>query len=225
MQRGRSFLKIPIMKYFMLPALTLLCLVTPAQASQLSEPDLNQCNGAKGINKCEVKCARSLGDQCLITHINFEGENLKTDTDLIRARFLTCKNANLDLQISTLAVELEKLDDRKTGAKISSHVSASGNSVSLKEHKPISFSKTNLDTRLPRTYFGTFLNSGDSFVEATLKLDQCGHEDGSNSCRIYGKLVAVTDPNIRCDFHDTSKSGAYVLDRKPDTVGKTYGAN
>lgn len=225
MQRGRSFLKIWGMKKLLLPIFALFNLATPVQASQLSEPELNQCTGAKGINKCEVKCARSLGDQCLITHVNFEGQNLKADTDLVRARFLTCKNANLDFQISSLSVELEKLDNRKTGAKISSSVSASGNTISLKKHKPIKFSKTNLDTRLPRTYFGTFLNSGESFVEATIKLDQCGHEDGSNSCRIYGKLVAVTDPNIRCDFHDLSKPGAYVLDKKPNTVGRTSGFN
>lgn len=208
------------MKNFILPLFTTLFLSTSAHAKPLAEPDLNQCNGADGITKCEVRCARSLGEQCLIMHINFEGQNLKSETDLIRAKFLTCKNANLDLQIKSLSVELEKLDERQTQAKITSTVSASGKTTSLKQHDKISFDATRIDDRLARTYFKEFINSGDKFVEAEIKLAQCGHEDNSNSCKISGTLVAVTDPNIRCDFHDTTKAGAYITVKPKGQIGR-----
>ena len=198
------------MKIYALSLIPYFVLPTSSFATPLSEPKLNECISAEGITKCEVKCARSLGEQCLITHVNFEGSNLKPKTQLLKARFQTCKNANLDLQIKSLAIELEKLDERETQAKITSTVSASGKSVSLNEHAPIRFDQTKLDSRLSRTYFNKFISSGESFVEAEISLKQCGHEDGNNSCRISGTLVTVTDPNIRCDFHDTTKPGAYL---------------
>lgn len=179
----------------------------PAHA--LPEPDLNQCKMAEGMTKCDVVCKRSLGEQCLITHINFEGANLKSETSLLRAKFKTCKNANLDFQIGSLSVELEKLDHRKSDAKISANISASGKSIGMEEHAPIQFDETKIDGLLPRTYFKDFISSGESFVEAEIKLKNCGHDDASNSCKLHGTLIAVTDPNIRCDFHDTTKPGAY----------------
>jgi len=197
--------------------LILLVISSPkaAWSSPLNEPSLNQCNHASGITKCDVICKRSLSDQCLITHINFEGTKLKSNTPLLRARFQTCKNANLDFQISSLTVELEKLDTRKTEAKISSTINASNKNITLDEHLPIQFDATTVEGRLSRTYFNEFINSGESFVEAEIHLKQCGHEDKTNSCKIYGQLIAITDPNISCDFHETTKPGAY---REPDKV-------
>lgn len=201
------------MKYLtIIPAATLLWLSPAVASAKLDEPQIKMCSQADNMLKCEVVCKRKLGEQCLITHVNFEGSNLKQNTNLLRAKFQTCKNANLDLQIKSLAVELEKLDTRETQAKITSSVSASGKTVSLDHHDPIIFNETKIDARLPRTYFNKFISSGESFVEAEIALQQCGHADGSNSCRISGTLVAVTDPNIRCDFHDTTKPGAYVPD-------------
>lgn len=198
------------MKSVLLSLILIPTATTFAQANGLAEPDLNQCNSLKNVTKCEVVCKRKLGDQCLITHINFEGNNLKSKTQLLRAKFQTCKNANLDLQIKSLAVELEKLDQRKTQAKITSTVSTSSKNVSLYEHAPIRFDQTKLDGRLSRTYFNKFINSGENHVEAEITLKQCGHEDGSNSCKISGTFISVTDPNIRCDFHDATKPGAYL---------------
>lgn len=213
------------MKSLFLSILATLGLYGTVQASPLPAPAINACNSANGIHKCDIKCARSLGDQCLITHINFEGKNLKSDEPLIRARFLTCKNANLDLQIKSLAIELEKLDQRATQAKITSTVKASGNQTSLNEHPPIRFDYKTVDGRLSRTYFKEFISSGNDFVEAEINLKQCGHEDASNSCKVSGTLVAVTDPNIRCDFHDISKPGAFVNDINGASVGRTGGGN
>jgi hypothetical protein len=181
-----------------------------AQANDIAEPDLNQCNANKNIQKCEIICKRKLGEQCLITHVNFEGNNLSSKTQLFRAKFKTCKNANLDLQIKSLAIELEKLDERETEAKITSSVSASGKRVSLDTHAPIEFNQAKIDGRLSRIYFNKLISSGESFVESEITLQQCGHEDGKNSCKISGTLVAVTDPNIRCDFHDTTQPGSYL---------------
>ena len=186
----------------------------------LSAPALDMCAHTENISKCEVVCKRSLGEQCLITHINFEGNNLQPAQKLFRAKFQTCKNANLDFQISSLAVELEKLDERETEARITSSVRTSGNQVSLEKHNPIRFNKSKIDGRLSRVYFNEFINSGESFVEAEITLQQCGHADGNNSCRISGTLVAVTDPNVRCDFHDTSKPGAYISDLQKDSKNK-----
>lgn len=178
--------------------------------TRLASPSLNMCSHSENISKCEVVCKRSLGEQCLITHINFEGANLQPQTKLLRAKFKTCKNANLDFQIDSLDVELEKLDQRKSNARINAIITASGKSIRMDNHAPIQFDNTKIDGRLSRTYFKEFINSGESFVEAEINLKSCGHQDGSNSCKLYGTLIAVTDPNIRCDFHDTSKPGAYV---------------
>lgn len=193
-----------------IPVIIFVWLSQAHAADKIGEPKLNSCTHADNISRCEVICKRKLGDQCLITHVNFEGSNLQTNKQLLRARFQTCKNANLDLQIKSLAIELEKLDKRETEAKISSIVSASGKNIHLDNHAPIRFNQTKIDSRLSRTYFKELLNSGESFVEAEITLQQCGHDDGTNSCRISGTLVAVTDPNIRCDFHDTTKPGAYL---------------
>lgn len=193
---------------FTLPAI-LLC--SQAHASELLEdPQLNRCTHVSTISKCEIICKRKLGEQCLITHVNFEGTNLMPKTQLLKAKFKTCKNANLDLQIKSLAIELEKLDERETQAKITSSVSASGQNVTLDTHAPIRFNQAKIDGRLSRIYFNQLINSGESFVESEITLQQCGHEDGSNRCNVSGTLVAVTDPNIRCDFHDTTQPGAYL---------------
>jgi len=199
------------MKYFY--AFSLLIFFTLSQAhavATLDEPELNACSRADTVSRCEIVCKRKLGEQCLITHVNFEGDNLKSKQQIFRAKFQTCKNANLDLQIKSLAIELEKLDVRETEAKITSRVTASGRAVNLEAHKPIRFNHTKIDGRLSRTYFNELINSAESFVEAEITLQQCGHMDSANSCRISGTLVAVTDPNIRCDFHDTTKPGAYL---------------
>ncbi len=197
------------MKKIILSSFFVLAFPNTTLAAPLAEPQLNHCSSADGIEKCEVKCARSLGAQCLIMHIKFEGQNLKPNTNLLRAKFITCKNANLDLQIKSLTVELEKLDKRETEAILTSTISASGKTINLNEHDKINFDETKVDARLSRTYFKEFINSGDSFVEAEINLKQCGHTDGSNSCKISGTLVAVTDPNISCDFHNTTEAGAY----------------
>jgi len=63
--------------------------------------------------------------------------------------------------------------------------------------------------RLARIPFKGLLNSGDSHVSASLKLEECGSNDKPGLCTISGRLVATTDPNIRCDFHDTSDAGAF----------------
>ena len=199
------------MKYVYIISTAMLISLSPALADvRLDEPQLNMCEHAENISKCEVACKRKLGEQCLITHVNFEGSNLKHEKQLLRAKFKTCKNANLDLQIKSFTIELEKLDKRKTQAKITSSVSASGKKVSLENHAPMLFDETKIDARLSRTYFNKMISSGENFVEAEISLQQCGHEDSTNSCRISGTLVAVTDPNIRCDFHDTTKPGAYL---------------
>lgn len=213
------------MKTLLASLLLVLAMLAPASASESISPQINECLGAEGISRCEVRCARSLGEQCLITHISFEGENLTSGTELFKARFLACKNANLDLQISDLAVELEKLDKRQSTANLQASASASGKKINLEIKDKISFDETRLDANLPRTYFGTFLNSGEEHVEASVTLDQCGHEDGSNSCKIRGRLIAVTDPNIRCDFHDLSQPGAYVLDGSKARAGRLEGGN
>jgi len=181
-----------------------------AYASDMEEPELNRCNGVDGMTKCEIKCVRSLGDQCMITHINFEGKGLKPGTDFLKAKFKTCKNANLDVQIKSLYVELEKLDRRTGEAKITATVSASGKAVSLDDHPEITFDDELIDGRMGRTYFNQFISSGENHVTAQVGLLQCGHADNTNTCTISGSLVAVTDPNIRCDFHDKTKPGAYV---------------
>ena len=197
------------MKIYALSLISFFMLPTSGFTASLSEPKLNECSAIEGITKCEVKCVRTLGEQCLVTHIDFEGKNLKAGTQLWRSKFLTCKNADVDLQIKSLAVELEKLDERKGSASIEGSFIASGKETKLKGHTPIIFDKTNIEGRLDRIYFEEFGNSGKSFIEASLNLVQCGHQDGSNSCTISGKFVAVTNPNIRCDFHDTTQAGAY----------------
>ncbi len=190
-------------------ALTSSGFVSTSFASSLNEPELNKCNAVEGITKCEVKCIRNLGEQCLVAHVNFEGKNLKPNTQLWRAKFLTCKSASLDLQVKSLAVELEKLDERKGQAKIQASVVSTSKTSKLKQYEPLQFDNQNIEGRISRISFDGFGNSGESFVEASLTLAQCGHEDGSNACTISGKFVAVTDPNIRCDFHDTTQSGAF----------------
>lgn len=208
MNRIRLFILVPLMT------------APTSFAAELLEPALNHCNHSAGITKCEVICKRSVGNQCLITHIHFEGNNLKSQERLVKAKFQTCKNANLDLQIGSLTVELEKLDNRETQAKLTAQVSASGKTISLQDHPPLKFNKSKLDARLPRTYFKEFISSGEDFVEAQISLIQCGHEDGFNSCKLHGTLIAVTDPNIRCDFHDNTQAGAYVEDIKQNSKSK-----
>lgn len=197
------------MKIYALSLISFLMLAPSSFAAPLNEPKLNECSTAQGITKCEVKCVRSLGEQCLITHVNFEGQNLKAGTQLWRSKFQTCKNANIDLQIKSLAVELEKQDDRSGQASVEASVTSSKTSTKLKTYTPIAFDKINVEGRISRIPFTEFGNSGESFVEASLVLSQCGHEDGSNACTVSGKFVAVTDPNIRCDFHDTTQSGGF----------------
>lgn len=199
------------MRYIHAFSLPVLLLSSQAHASAfVEEPKLNRCTHADTISKCEIICKRKLGEQCLITHVNFEGSGIKPKTQLLRAKFKTCKNANLDLQIKSLAIELENLDKRETQAKITSSVNASGKTVSLDAHAPIKFNEAQIDGRLSRIYFNKLISSGESFVESEITLQQCGHEDGTNRCTISGTLVAVTDPNIRCDFHDTTQPGAYL---------------
>jgi len=209
-------LRIPVMKNFPILLAILMLLSKAGYADELQEPELNHCNSADSITKCTIKCVRSLGDQCMITHVNFEGTGVRPGADFLKAKFKTCKNANLDLQIKSLRVELEKLDTRTGEARIAARVSASEEEVTLGNHARIIFSETLIDGRIGRTYFDKLINSGENHVTAQIGLQQCGHVDGTNTCSISGSLVAVTDPNIRCDFHDKTKPGAYVPVNTPD---------
>ncbi|MEM9331764.1 MAG: hypothetical protein AAGA53_10590 [Pseudomonadota bacterium] len=180
-----------------------------ASGRQLAEPALNACSAATGISKCEVKCVRELGEQCLVTHVNFEGKNLKSGTDLFRAKFLTCVKADVDLQIKSLAMEFEDLGEEKGSGILSALASSSAGSITTKDENAVIIKPGETEARLARLPFTEFLNSGESHIEVTANLKQCGTAENPNSCSINGKLVAVTNPNIRCDFHDTTKSGAF----------------
>ncbi|MEM9278751.1 MAG: hypothetical protein AAGA76_09260 [Pseudomonadota bacterium] len=192
---------------------------TPALASgQLAEPELNACSTVAGITKCEVKCVRELGEQCLVTHVNFEGQGLKPGTELWRARFLTCLKADVDLQIKSLVLELENIDAATGPGIVSANGISTAGTSATRADRAVIFDTGKTEARISRIPFQAFLNSGDSHMEASLKLEQCGADDSSNSCRISGKFVAVTNPNIRCDFHDTRQSGAF---RPPDLQTST----
>ena len=69
--------------------------------------------------------------------------------------------------------------------------------------------KGSFEAELARLPFKGFLNSGTSHVTVSFKLEQCGKKDTNDHCAISGRLIAITDPNIRCEFHDTTKPGAY----------------
>ena len=185
-------------------------LLLPSLAfSDLSDPKLNSCSSIEGIGKCEVKCVRQLGPQCLITHINFEGSGLSSGVDLWRARFLTCRKADVDIQIKSLAIEIENSNLQKGKGVVSASVSSTQGNAETISSKSTVVKTGDTEGRLSRIPFDNLLNSGERHMEASLRLLQCGVPDGKNTCTISGKLVAVTNPNIRCEFHDKTLPGAF----------------
>ena len=181
-------------------------------ATALPEPDINQCSTAEGITKCEVVCVRNLGEQCLVSHVNFEGQNLKPGSELLRARFLTCIKADVDFQLKSLVLALTDPEGTNGKGIVSANAKSSTGSAQTIADRAVVFDSGKAEGRLSRIPFNAFLNSGESHMETTLQIEQCGGDGNDGRCDISGKLVAVTNPNIRCDFHDTSQSGAF---RKP----------
>ena len=182
----------------------------PASAAKtLPEPEIASCSPADGISKCEVTCLRKLGEQCLVTHVIFEGTGLRAGTELWKARFLTCKRADIDLQLKSMHLDANEEDESEISGIFSARVESTGGTVKTPEGGVSLFaSRTGVSSSV-RFPFGEFLNSGNSHVEASMTLSQCGGGAGNSNCNISGKLVAVTNPNIRCDFHDTTSSGAF----------------
>ena len=189
---------------------TAIFLLSPSTAfSELLEPELNSCSAVSGISECEVRCIRELGPQCLITHVNFVGGGLRSGTELLRARFHTCRNADVDIQVKSLALEIENESQPTGRGVISAHAFSTVGSVETKPKKTTVIEEGQLEGRLSRIPFSMFLNSGEAHMETSLRLEQCGASDGENTCAISGKLVAVTNPNIRCEFQDTTLPGAF----------------
>ena len=152
---------------------------------------------------------RELGPQCLITHINFEGAGFQAGVELWRARFLTCRKADVDFQIKSLAVEIENKYLPQGPGIVSANVSSTEGNTATISSKSTVVDTGHTEGRLSRIPFDSLLNSGEAHLEASLKLLQCGAPDGKNTCSISGKLVAVTNPNIRCEFHDKTLPGAF----------------
>ena len=177
--------------------------------AELAEPSLNQCNSAEGLEKCEVVCIRNLGDECLVAHVNFAGTKLQTGEQLFRARFQTCLNADVDLQMKELTLELNELSDAGGSGSISAIARSSASSSKLERENGTVFTTPVTASRIPRIPFEAFLNSGQDHIEVSVKLEECGLENSKQSCSISGKLVAVTNPNIRCELHDKTQSGAF----------------
>ncbi len=177
-----------------------------AASAQAAGSTTHQCSSGKDVS-CEIRCARALGDQCLITHVKFSGRNLKADSKLFTARFLTCKNANVDLQLKSIEVEVENTGDNQGSTIISALASSTVSDTKLSEKRTTVLQPGLSRNRVARIPFEGLLNSGEREIEVSAKLAQCG--DGNAGCKISGKLEAVTDPNIRCEFHDTTKAGAF----------------
>ena len=168
-----------------------------------------QCNSAEGMNTCEVKCLRNLGGECLVAHVNFAGTQLQSGEQLLRARFQTCLNADVDLQMKALTIELEDISNTSGSGSISSMVHSSADTSKLEGKTGTVFTVPKTAGRISRIPFGAFLNSGKDHIEVSVTLEECGPENSKQSCSISGKLVAVTNPNIRCELHDKTQSGAF----------------
>ncbi|MGI9350235.1 MAG: hypothetical protein ACR2O3_01625 [Rhizobiaceae bacterium] len=190
---------------FNVPVLALcMILALPVMAAEkVSGSETASCSPVEGISKCEVICVRELGKQCLVTHVNFEGSGLKSGAELWTARFLTCRKADLDLQLKSVSLETKiPVKTDVTGIVSARAVSTTGVTGTPEGGVDVA-------AALSRIPFDEFLNSGESHVEASMKLLRCGSGAEDNLCNISGKLVAVTDPNIRCNFHDVTGSGAF----------------
>lgn len=203
-----------------------LAFVTPTESTQAKPRQ--SCTAESETLSCEARCARSLAGQCLITQFNFEGRDLTPGMPFLTASFLTCKNADVDLQLKDLTLALDDIDNHAGAGIVYAKAVSNVGQVELRKNRQVIFEENELDGRKPRLTFTDFLNSGTRHIDIEVSLDQCGASQGGNSCTISGKLVAVTNPNIRCDYHDASGPGAYIEPSsddpsKPSTSRQTIG--
>lgn len=192
----------------LLPALILFSVPSTANSDSLPLTEVGNCVGASGI-QCELKCARPLGEQCLITQVNFAGD-VNPVTDFVwRAKFLTCINANVDIQLTSLTIEKEENLQQSTPVVVAAIARSNSHQVRLKSSGKSIIEAGQTYARHARIPFESMLNSGDQPIEVSLGVEGCNSSNGEPVCKISGKLIATTDPNIRCDFHDKQASGAY----------------
>ena len=218
------------------PLFSIIFVLLPEQAIATeiqTLPATNSCTALEGVS-CVFRCKRSLGEQCLIAQMNFEGRTKSSSIPIWSAKFLPCKNVNIDLQITSLVLELET-DQPETGSGVISATATSGEgSAGLRGGIFEALKPGQIESRHPRISFANHLDSGNQHIEISMKLEQCGDKSGNDHCRISGTLIATTDPNIRCDFHDTNSPGAYrpaslqttrALTNRPQSAGQVGPGN
>ncbi len=165
------------------------------------QEDSAGCNGKVAGIECKFRCVRSLGSACLVAEIGFSA-NVKAGTRASIARFQTCRYADVDLLLKSIRMPPGGADSLKFSPIVS--VASSDTEMHVEA------GRTDPGENRDRIAFPGFLNSGSGSIEVAVSADKCGASGRHATCSMSGVLVAVTNPNIRCEFGGKSSPGTFI---------------
>ena len=194
------------MKEFLISLIIVAWVIPSAAASEANTAGF--CKPLSDNVTCTHRCIRSLGGLCLITRTDFHGTEVKAGNALLKSEWLTCKSVDVDLQLEEVRISDADNDTNGISAAVSA-VAKSSSDVSTTRSSRQALSVENASrTGTYRIPFDDFLNSGEDAITAMVTLDACF--GSSQSCNISGRLIATTNPNIRCELHEPDAAGGYL---------------
>lgn len=192
-------------------ALIAFCLLLPLSvstvaASESAKPETATCIAGGGISSCEFKCQRLFNGVCLISRIRFASDGHVGDDAFWKARFDTCQNARLDLQVENLSFAILPNQNYDAKPYLTFTADTDKQSASLKLAGNSILAEDDHEGFLRRKGFARLINSGDGKVDLAFSMSGCGGEKGEQ-CAASGTFLVTMDPNIFCELEDKSLPG------------------